>query len=299
MLKKLEKFLGLNPLDKLAKGWKKENKKKILLVWNRGLGDIPLWLYGMFKQIKVVFQEAEFFVLTRQDLEEGFSLLQDIKILVSSSIKRGASININQELVALGYSVSFFDVVLEKIKPKPWLKWQRGLLVPKLCFPDDAKDVAKKFGLTEKKYLGVHLCTETEGFYKDDKNWPLANFLQIFQKISRDQPVLVFGHKKHGELPPDILDLRGKTTLIEMLTIIKNYCRGLLAPDSGVLCMVYYLDCDFPLTIVSLWGNPNVGVLKQGVRSPNKYLKHKPLRGKHRDIKTLTVDKVLKTLESI
>ena len=155
MLKKIEKFLGLNPLDKLAKGWKKENKKKILLVWNRGLGDIPLWLYGMFKQIKDAFQEAEFFVLTRQDLKEGFSLLQDIQILASGSLKRGASININQELAAFGYSMSFFDVVLEKIEPKPWLKWQRGLLVPRLCFPVDTKDVAKKFSLTEKKYLGV------------------------------------------------------------------------------------------------------------------------------------------------
>lgn len=299
MLKKIEKFLGLNPLDKLAKKWKQENKKRILLFWNRGLGDIPLWLYGMFEQIKDLFHDAEFFVLTRKDLEEAFSLLKDVQILISSSLKRGEEVNIAEELKRLGYDVSFFDVLVEKIEPKSWLKWQRGWVVPQLCWPGDSQDVAKKFGLLEKKYLGVHLSTETGVFYKDEKNWPLENFLQIFQTLSSDQQIVVFGHQKQGILPPNILDLRGQTTLIEMLTIIKKFCRGLLAPDSGVLCMVYYLDCDFPLSIVSLWGNPRVGVLKQGVKSPNKLLKHKPLVGKARNIKNIKVEKVLRALKHI
>lgn len=299
MLKKIEKFLGLNPLDKLAKKWKQENKKRILLFWNRGMGDIPIWIHGMLEQIKASFHDAKFFVLTRKDLEEGFLLLKDVQILISSSLKRGDNVSIPKELDRLGYDLSFFDVVIEKIEPKSWLKWQRGLVVPRLFWPEDAKDVAKKFGLFEKKYLGVHLSSETQNFYTIDRNWPLENFEELFNKISHEHPIILFGNKRQGEFPPHILDLRGQTTLIEMLTIIKNFCRGLLAPDSGVLCMVYYLNCDFPLSIVSLWGNPRDGILKRGVRSPNQLLKHRPLVGKARNIKNIKVDKVIEALKHI
>jgi ADP-heptose:LPS heptosyltransferase len=300
MLKKLEKLLGLNPLDRMAKLWKKEEKQKILFLWNRGLGDIPLWLYGMFLQIKNVYPQAQLFVLTRKDLQEGFAMLQNVKVLGSQTMQRGLAVDLDKQLAQFQLRQDDFDVVIEKIEPKAWIKWQRKWVVPKLSWPGDVEDVAWKFGLDlGKKYLGVHLSTETGQFYADEKNWPLENFLQVFQLQSPDIPIVLFGHNKQGSFGPNILDLRGQTTLFEMLTIVKNFCRGLLAPDSGVLCMVYYLACDFPLTIVSLWGNPRVGILKQGVASPNRYLRHIPLLGKQRQVKNITVDKVIKALQQI
>ena len=51
----------------------------------------------------------------------------------------------------------------------------------------------------------------------------------------------------------DALDLRGRTDFLELLAVIRTRCRILVAPDSGVLTVTYYLADDFPLEIVSLW----------------------------------------------
>jgi ADP-heptose:LPS heptosyltransferase len=93
-----------------------------------------------------------------------------------------------------------------------------------------------------------------------------------------------------------IIDLRGKTSLFELLSIIKNRCRYLIAPDSGILSMVYYLDTAFPLQIISLWADPKHGILKQNVASPNPLLIHRPLIGAHRDLSTVSADDVLNHL---
>jgi hypothetical protein len=79
-----------------------------------------------------------------------------------------------------------------------------------------------------------------------------------------------------------------------MLAIVKNHCRVLVAPDSGVLTMAYYLDCAFPLTVVSLWSDPRQGVLKQGVASPNRELAHVPLVGEGEDVRRIPVEEVLR-----
>lgn len=299
MLKKIEKFLGYNPLDILARQWEKKSKTKILLLWNRGLGDIPLWLYGLFYQIRQNMDAPELYVLTRSDLYEGFLLLHDIKILVSPTMRRGDLVSISNELAPLGYSQDFFHIILETIHPKPWLKWQRGWVTPRLVFDNAMLDVGQKFGLQGNNYLGVHLSSETGAFYKDEKNWPLENFHALFERIMKEtsQKIILFGLEKKGTFSSEIIDLRGSTSLLDTLGIIKSCCTSLLAPDSGILCMVYYLDCDFPLSIVSLWGNPNVGVLKQRVKSPNKLLKHTPIIGKKHLIKNIEVDKVFKILQ--
>ena len=73
------------------------------------------------------------------------------------------------------------------------------------------------------------------------------------------------------------------------LAIIKNRCRLLIAPDSGVLTMVYYLDVAFPLDVISLWSDPRQGILRQGCSSPNPLLRHIPLYGARADIRNLSV----------
>ena len=89
-----------------------------------------------------------------------------------------------------------------------------------------------------------------------------------------------------------LIDLRGETTLHEMLSIIKNRCSYLIAPDSGVLSLTYYIDVTFPLKVISLWADPKQGILKQNVASPNPELVHAPLIGKKGDISSITVDEV-------
>jgi ADP-heptose:LPS heptosyltransferase len=138
------------------------------------------------------------------------------------------------------------------------------------------------------------VSAETARFYGYVKDWPMASWQGLFAGLAGERCVL-FGH---SAVPPiegaGIVDLRGRTTLLEILAIVKNRCRVLVAPDSGVLTMAYYLDCAFPLMVVSLWSDPRQGVLKQGVASPNRELVHVPLVGEGEDVRRIPVDEVLR-----
>ncbi len=73
---------------------------------------------------------------------------------------------------------------------------------------------------------------------------------------------MLFGHAQPQRFDaPRVIDLRGRTSFLDVLSIIKNRARILLAVDSGILTMAYYLDCPFPLHVVSLWSDPRQGIL--------------------------------------
>ena len=81
-----------------------------------------------------------------------------------------------------------------------------------------------------------------------------------------------------------------------MLSLIKNRCRYLVAPDSGVLSVAYYVDASYPIRIVSLWADPRQGVLRQKVDSPNPLFQHRPLHGKNDTVANIAVDTVYDAL---
>ncbi|MBI5273582.1 MAG: hypothetical protein HY860_00830, partial [Chlamydiales bacterium] len=89
--------------------------------------------------------------------------------------------------------------------------------------------------------------------------------------------------------------LRGETSLEEMLCIIKNHCRDLIVPDSGILSMTYYVDEQFPLNIYSMWSDPRQGILKQKVSSPNALLTHHPFIAE-KNIERITPEMILKKI---
>jgi UDP-N-acetylglucosamine/UDP-N-acetylgalactosamine diphosphorylase len=60
--------------------------------------------------------------------------------------------------------------------------------------------------------------------------------------------------------------------------------------------MIYYLDEAFPIRLITLWADPNHGILKQNVPSPNPKLIHSPLIGKKRDLSTVSVNQVMDAL---
>ena len=122
---------------------------------------------------------------------------------------------------------------------------------------------------------------------------------EFFEKAHLKQGVeiILFGFEQKPAFSLDgIIDLRGKTTLFEMLSTIVNHCRYMLVPDSGVLSMTYYLDTPFAIDIVSLWADPRQGVLKQNVASPNPMLCHRPLIAENKDLKTLSVQSAFQSL---
>ena len=290
----VRKFRG-NELDRILERAARDGARRFLVFWNRGLGDIALGLYALFARIRAAVPAAEIAVLTRQELAEAFALFDVQRVIADPQLERGERDGYANAVARLGVQAADFDVVLERPDPTPWLAAQLGTVVPRLAWKPEYDALAARFELGDgRAYVGAHLSAETARFYGYVKDWPVESWRALFAGLAGERCVL-FGN---SAVPPvegaGIVDLRGQTTLLEMLAIVKNRCRVLVAPDSGVLTMAYYLDCPFPLTVVSLWSDPRQGVLKQGVASPNPLLKHVPLVGEGEDVRRIPVDEVLR-----
>lgn len=296
ILKKLYRGLSPNPLDQLIKQAVKKKYTRFLLAWNRGLGDIPLGLYAVKKRILDNIPDAQITFLTREDLKEGFDLLGDVEV-ITTDWKRDNPYHILETLKKHNMKSKKFDVIIKWPDPTYWVKWQIGNLTPRLKWQNSFDELYKKYDLQEdQKYLGVQPLAETNhGIYR---NWSTERCEELFCKLKeKNTKVLLFGYKKEPYFNYDnIIDLRGETTLLDLLSIIKNKCFGLVLPDSGILSIVYYLDVDFPLNLISLWADPNQGVLKQNVSSPNKSLKHTFFVGKNKNLQNVEVENILKVL---
>ena len=298
ILKQLWRKYGINPFDALLRNAAKCEHKRFLICWNRGLGDIPLGLYALTLRIRQHIDNAHITFVTRSDLLEGFQLLEGVSAVCDPEWKRGQPIHLDKTFLNTGLCASDFDVVIERPDPTNWLMWQLGKVVPQLKWSEEWDLLLAKFSLDpNKKYVGVHVQTETS--YAYEKNWPIEYWRDFFKQtyLKHGVEIILFGFAPQPVFAEEgIVDLRGKTTLFEMLAIIKNHCNYLLAPDSGVLSIVYYINASFPIEIVSLWADPKQGVLKQNVASPNPLLRHRPLIAKNKDLRTVDVECALQAL---
>jgi ADP-heptose:LPS heptosyltransferase len=287
-----------NPLDWRLKRCAKKGGRKILIGWNRGLGDLALGLYAIIHRIKEIIPNAHITFLTRKNLQDGFSLLEGIDVLVASDWKRGEAYSVPRTLSQLQIDFRSFDLILAAPSPTDWVHWQRGKLVPRLRWKAAHDSLWRQFDLPATyTYIGVQVEAETP--YGLWRNWPVNRWEEFFARL-RTYPsirVLLFGV---GHSPlfscSNVIDLRGKTSLCELLSIIKSRCAAVILPDSGILSMVYYLDESFSIHVISLWGDPHHGILKQNVASPNPLLLHSPLIGRLRDLSSVTVDALWEVL---
>ncbi len=269
----------------------KKKGTRILLCWNRGLGDLALGLYAMVQRIRERVPNAEITFLTRENLSQGFSMIEGIQTIVHSEWKRGEPFILDPSLKKK------YDLVIEKPSPTDWVSWQRGKLVPRLKWDPKNEALYEKFGLSNKGlYVGVQVSAETN--YGLWRNWPLEKWEQLFSRLEQmGAQVLLFGY---GDQPvfthSNLVDLRGKTDLFELLSLIKNKTAALVLPDSGISAMTYYLDASFPIRLVTLWADPNHGILKQRVSSPNPRLVHCPLIGENKDLSTVSVNAVVEQM---
>ncbi len=300
IFKKLWRKYGINPFDALLKRTQQNGGSRFLICWNRGLGDIPLGLYALTYRIRHYIPHAQITFLTRTDLADGFKMLEDVDAVVDPEMERGVPFDLDKSLLNTGLLRTDFDVIIERPDPTHWLMWQLGNLVPKLQWNREWDLLSECFPLEKgRRYIGVHVQTETR--YAYEKNWPVAYWQEFFHKAVKEHNVgiLLFGF---GATPAfegeGIVDLRGKTSLFEMLSLIKNHCSYLVVPDSGVLSIAYYLDTPFPIDIVSLWADPEQGILKQNVASPNPSLRHRPLIADKKDLRSVGVERALEALFS-
>ncbi len=296
MFKTILRKFQKNPFEKLLKQAAENRAEKFLLVWNRGLGDLPLGLYAMIKRIRQYIPNAEITFIGREALKEGFLLLEGVKYIPVSIWKRRQPVNLQEALDCMNIAVKNFDVVIENPDPTYWVKWQLGKIVPRLKWHPSFDTFYQGFSLDENaKYVGVQIKTDSgHSLWRD---WPVENWNRLFQQLKTHSnlKVLLFGLEKDAAVSfENVIDLRGKTTVLQMLSIIKNKCSYLVLPDGGILSLIYYLDVDFPIKIVSLW-NDVQGILKQKVPSPNPSLKHIPLTVRGR-LQKISAQKVINKL---
>lgn len=294
MFRTAARFLFPNRLDALCRKTARKNGKKILLAWNRGLGDIPLGLYAVVHRIRHYIPDAEITFLTRENLREGFSLLEGVQTIIAPDWVRGRPYNVKKTLRQIGCSRPF-DLIIPWPNPTAWVSWQIGNLVPRLIWDSRHDDLWRQFDLPEDAELfGVQAASETD--HGPWRNWPRDYWQELFGRLEKNgKRVILFGYGAAPAFLGNVIDLRGRTTLFEMLSIIKNRCRYLILPDSGILSIVYFLDISFPLRIVSLWSDRQ-GVLKQNVPSPNPLLVHQPIIDERRDLSLISVDAVWRRL---
>lgn len=298
MLKRFYRKFAPNPLDRLLRKAQKRQSRRFLIGWNRGLGDIALGLYAIIHRIREFIPDASITFLTRENLREGFSLLQGVNILIDPQLKRGVPIDVKGALKKLSVETNAFDEIIENPDPTYWVKWQIGKLVPLLHWNAEWDPLWERFGLEKgATYIGAHVQTETN--YATWRNWPQAYWEELFVRITEkhNAKVLLFGYETNSSFSmKNVIDLRGKTKLLELLSIIKHCCAAIVVPDSGISSMTYFLNERFPIKVISLWADPNMGILKQNVASPNPFLKHVPLIGPEKNIAKIQVQDVERAL---
>lgn len=266
---------------------------RILLAWNRGLGDIALGLFPIVHQIKKIIPSAEITFLTRSNLIDGFSMLEGVKTIEAPDWKRGEEYDVKSHI-----NEADFDLIIEKPDPTYWMEKERGKVVPKLRWNQAYDKLHEKFDLpTGKTYVAIQPVAETT--YGLWRNLPNGTWAELFALTSSltDVTFLLLGfHKEPVFTQANVIDLRGKTSLFELLSILKNRCYGAILPDSGILSFLYYLDAPFPIKLISLWADPNHGILKQGVLSPNPKMDHIPLIGELKNLGSVSARTILNAL---
>lgn len=306
LIKKIWRAVAPNPLDQLLKQARARRQRRFILFWNRGLGDLALGLYAINQRIVEFIPDASILYVTRPDLLDAFALLPGVEALPAPAWQRGQPVDAAATLASLLIAPHDFDVLIENPDPSYWVRWQIGTLTPRLRWPAawDAcgETLSRDFALDKTPCIGLHVHSET--VYGYEKNLPQTTWQDVLGSLPEHR-FLLFGARPAGNAAPDlaafahVTDLRGKTSYVELMSIIRHHCRALVCPDSGILSTCYYLDAAFPLGIVSLWADPRQGILKQAVASPNPALRHAPILAPGGDIARIGAPEIVARLRGV
>lgn len=276
-----------NPLDEALK----QGGRRVLIGWNRGMGDLALGLYAVIHRVREKIPDAEITFVTRSGLVDAFQLLEGVNVIEETSWKRGQVPDLS------GYRG--YDIVIDQPSPTDWCRWQLGKLTPRLKWRKEWSGLWRRLGIPEgTNCIGVQVSAETD--YGTWRNWPAERWRELFARLGErpDTRIILLGLGKEEPFVGErILDLRGKTTLFELVSLIRERLSCVIAPDSGVLSLAYYLDAEFPLRVVSLWAGLHHGILKQGVPSPNPLLEHRPVFAPERELGRVSAAEVLQAID--
>jgi len=282
---------------------RREGRREFAFAWNRGLGDIALGLVPLFARIREAIPGSRIVVFTRPDLADAFSLAGVDSVHAIAGLVRDARIDVESEARRAGIVLAADATVVADPDPTRWLEGWRQRYAPSLRWDhaNDAQADALVPRFAGDVVIGAHVHSETAQYYGYVKDWPAQRWQALIARFpaSRNVRWLLFGHARGDTLAADnVVDLRGRTTFISLLAVIRTRCRVLVAPDSGVLTAAYYLQGDAPLDVISLWSDPRQGILKQRCASPNPNLRHMPLLGREEDVRNLGVDEVAAAIDA-
>ena len=302
-LRSLGDRLAGDPYERALARGARERRKRIVFYWNRGLGDIALGLTPMFARAAERLPGASIEVVTRADLEEPFRLTAASRIHVVPGLERAERIGAQTACARLPADPREGALAIDAPDPTRWLAAAGGRASPPRFHWDPAHDaLAAPFtaGGGTPPWIAVHASTETAGHYRYVKDWPADAWRELFREAAQRHDVrfALLGFAAEPAFDErNVVDLRGRTRFLEMLALVRNRCIALIAPDGGVLNAVYFLDADFPITVVSLWSDPRQGLLKARAPSPNPRLVHVPLVGAGEDVRAIPPGDVLAALE--
>src|SRR5688572_12249433 len=274
---------------------REDSRRKFLFFWNRGLGDIALGLVPLFRRIRSEIQGSTIEVLTREELRPAFELTGVDAIHVVPNLQREARVELPRACAALGIALESYAAAFEYPDPNRWLDGRRTEHPPVLAWKSAWDGLAARFDIPRRKrVIAAHVSTETAKYYGYVKDWPADRWRELFKRHDDGdtQWILVGQGADQAFDGPNVIDLRGATSFPEAMSLVRNRCTALIAPDGGILTMAYYLDVQFPLDVVSLWSDPRQGILLQGCDSPNARLRHTPLVAPAEDLRNLSVDAV-------
>ena len=284
--------------DRVMARARQDPRRRFLFFWNRWLGDIALGLVPLFLRIRKEVPGAAIEVITREDLRAAFESAGVEAIHVIPGLEREARVALPRTCATLGIELERFAAAFDYPDPNRWLDGRREEFPPVLAWKPEWDGLAQRYGIPAlPRVITVHVSSETAGYYGYVKDWPVDAWRQLFARFSGSdvQWVLVGRRAETRFEGGNITDLRGDTTFPELMSVVRT-CTALVAPDSGVLTMTYYLDQQFALDVVSLWSDPRQGILLQGCPSPNRALRHKPLVAPGEDLRNLSVDAVAAAL---
>jgi hypothetical protein len=297
-LRRIADFLAGTALDRAVRRAIAGRRRDFLFFWNRGLGDIALGLVPVFARIRRDVPRARIIVVTRPELAQPFAMTDADSIVTIPGLARGARITRDELRKVPGVDLERGAIVFEDPDVNRWLRGRRSEFPPALRWNPAWDALADRIApaAAGEIYIGAHVSAETRQFYGYAKDWEPSAWRELMARLD-DVPAvrwILFGQSAEPRyVRPNVIDLRGHTGYFEMASIIKNRCRVLVAPDSGVLATAFYLDARFPLDIVSLWSDPRQGILLQGCPSPNTLLRHVPLVGRAEQARNIPVDAVL------
>jgi len=290
-LRNLIRKLKKNPLHQVLK--KLPSNANIAFFWNRGLGDIPLELYSFKETILKFCPKARLCVITREDLKEGFMLLEGLTVYTSALLKRKEEEDYEAIFTSLNLNKDAFDHIFYKPDPAYWVAKEKKVQTPKLHW--DQSFETKAYLLEGKHYAFLHLNSET--VYGFEKNLSKAQWQTILQDLKeKNYTTVALGASCDSfDLSCDI-DLRGKTSLFDIITHLLNSSSIFIGPDSGLLNILYFLNIQTPLKLISYFGNTNVGILQNNHPSPNSLLQFEKVRvteGSLHDIEPSLITKLI------